>query len=119
MTRAAMPLAALLVAFPTTVGARAPMSPACRPAVERALPDLRAADALLARGDARSANARLDAGLRTVGDAYRRPDRIDDSGLLSVFARTEESKGRFASAARIKRRLLRERLELCGSETAR
>lgn len=109
---------ALLIAVSAVADTRAPATSACRTAIERALPELRAADVLLVRKEMRAANARLDAGLRTLGNAYHRPGMIDDSGLSLVVALTDERRGRLERAARIKRHLLSERLKLCGHPQA-
>ena len=82
---------------------------------ERALQPLKLADAALARGDARSADRMLDEGLTALGNSYRRPDMLDDTGMHLTLANVEQDRRRFKLAARLKRRIFVERLELCGA----
>lgn len=86
----------------------------CGAAVQTANAQLHLADRATARRDGRAANAALDAGLAALGNAYASPPTLDDTGMHLVLATVEQRKGRFAKAALLKRRVLMERLQLCG-----
>ena len=108
----------LLLSFAVTVGTPVvPPSGTCQPASGQALELLRKADGALARREARAANANLDAALKTLGSAYRRPTMMDDTGMHLLVAQSHQRQGKLTQAARLKRRVLVERLGLCGATT--
>ena len=98
------------------VWANLPPITRCGEAGNRATPQLSAADRALARGDARQANLLLDQALRTLGDQYANGSMLDDTGMHLVLAQAPQSKGRVNQAAAIRRKVLTERLHLCGTE---
>lgn len=110
----------LLLATATPAFAQAPDPAAvCREAVARALPTLDLADRALRRGDALNAGSLYDTALQSVGTAYQAPGRIDDTGQRLALAAAERRRGRVRPGAELKRRVLVERLRLCGAEVAR
>lgn len=96
-------------------------SPAVRCLAERpgATASLARADAATARRDPRTANRALDQGLRMLGEAYQRPETDDDTGMHLVLADVAARKGQWTRAAMLKRRILVERLSLCGQPRRR
>lgn len=86
----------------------------CRPASKHALVWLAAADKASSRHDPKTANDQLDKSLAALGQAYLTPNLLDDTDMHLVIARDNQRRGRLSKAAVLKRRILIERLGLCG-----
>ncbi len=112
-------LTAVLLLAPIAARAQAADPAVCREAAARALPTLDLADRALRRGDALNAGSLYDTALQSVGPDYRTPGLIDDTGTRLTLAAAERRRGRLRPAAELKRRVLVERLRLCGTEVGR
>lgn len=66
----------------------------------------------LSAGRAEEAIARLQEGLAALGDRYRTPDLIDDTGMKLLAAEDNQRAGRTPEAAEVMRRVLAARLSL-------
>lgn len=91
-----------------------PVAPRCLPNVQPATAQLKVADAAAARRDYRVADAALDTGLHELGNGYAPPPTNDDTGMHLVVANSQRSRGKLKLAVELKRRVLAERLGLCG-----
>lgn len=94
--------------------AHPPVAAGCQLASEQARAPMAAAEKALARGDARTANTMLDTALRALGNSYRQPNTLDDTGMHLTLANIQQGKGKLRLAAGLKRKVLKERLQLCG-----
>lgn len=105
-------MAALLLGAPAIAAESAPGG-RCGRYYEAARAGRTNADMAVKRGDQRTANARLDQALQTLGMRYHSPTMIDDSDMHLLLARQAIAKGRLRQAAAIKRQVLSDRLQLC------
>jgi hypothetical protein len=64
----------------------------------------------IAQGDWPAASTRLKNALTALGDRHARPGLIDDSGMKLIAADDLERKGQPENAARLRLRILQERL---------
>jgi len=78
---------------------------------------LEKADAEMAAQNWKEANKLLKQALVELGDRYVRSDTIDDSGMKLIDADILEEEGKIDRAARVRRRILAERLEMLKSKT--
>jgi hypothetical protein len=70
----------------------------------------KAANAALDAGRAGDANALFDTALDAMGDRYRNPSTVDDTGMKLTLAKTEAAKGNMAVAAALKKSVVASRL---------
>jgi hypothetical protein len=80
---------------------------------QTALTQLRAADAASATRHYVRANRSLDAALKRLGGAYAPPGAWDHTDMHLLAAWDQERQGHLVNSARVKRRILLQRIHMC------
>lgn len=70
----------------------------------------KAANVAMDAGRVDDANILFDAVLKAMGDRYRNPQTVDDTGMKLTLAKTEAAKGNMAAAAALKKSVVAARL---------
>ena len=78
---------------------------------------LEKADADIAAQNWEAANQQLTQALAELGSRYALPHTIDESGMKLIAANLQEKEGKPDNAARVRRKIFAERLEMFKSKT--